>query len=135
MRDRLIQHSKDPSCAVCHSLMDDIGLSFEMYEHWGKRRTTEAGKPVNAAGRISGAGDADGTFNDATDLARLLAGSRTVERCFVRHAFRFWMGRDEQDADACSLDAAAKAFAGNGDLLELLATLATTSSFLDRSTP
>jgi hypothetical protein len=134
MREKLAVHSKEPSCAACHDLLDPPGLALEAYDAYGRYRSTQFGKPIDAGGVLTGTADADGPFKDAVDLSRRLAGSTTVEQCFVRHAFRYYMGRQEDGFDGCGLDTAVRAYAsGAGDLHALVASLFTSSSFLDRS--
>jgi hypothetical protein len=135
VRDRLNKHSSDAACAACHRMMDPLGLPFEMYDDIGRLRTQDAGKPVNATGELEGAGPVDGKVNDAIELTNKLAASPVVRSCFVRQAFRHFMGRDETDADGCTLAAAEEAFARNGDLAELVAALYTSPSFLGARAP
>ncbi len=52
MRERLEQHQANPSCAMCHSLIDPLGFALENFDSIGGWRDTEAGRPVNAHGRF-----------------------------------------------------------------------------------
>lgn len=133
MREKLAQHSKEPRCAACHGMLDPLGLALEQYDAYGRYRTTQFGQPLDPSGTLTGAGDVDGSFKDAVDLAGKLAGSMAVEHCFIRHGFRYYMGRPEDAYDSCALDAAAKAYrAGSGDLAAAVAALFTSQSFLNR---
>ena len=84
--------------------MDPLGLPFEMYNHAGIYRTIELNKPVDTTGEIINSGDPeiDGKVANALELIDKLAHSKRVEQVFVRHAFRFWMGRNETINDAPS---------------------------------
>jgi len=146
-------------CWKCHQLMNNVGLSFEAYDHLGRDRTTETvvdpdatlknvdkkGKPlgtvtrevpVDSAGVIDLVGDRslDGQkTRDAVDMVRKLARSERVEQVFVRHAFRYWAGRNESPGDAASLQAAHKAYkASGGSMKALITALLTSDSFLYR---
>jgi hypothetical protein len=133
LRERLAVHTADPRCAGCHTLMDPLGLPLEQYDHLGARRTTEAMRPVNTTGQLIGSVDKDGPLSGPEQLARQLASSKRVSECFVRHAFRFTLGRNETAADACSIAAAAKAFQSSGeDPTELFVALMSSDSFLYR---
>jgi hypothetical protein len=136
MREKLLVHSQG-ACAACHSLMDSMGLAFEMYDSVGRYRTTQGEdnpKPIDPTGVISGAGDADGTFADAVAMSQHLATSQTVEQCFMRHGFKYFMGRTEDKFDQCTLFNAQKAYAdGGGNFVDYLGTLFTSDSFLNRS--
>lgn len=132
-RDRLSLHSKDPSCAACHSMMDPIGLAFEVYDTYGKYRTIDATKPINASGTLSGT-DVDGPYKDAIELSLRLSDSRQVRQCFIRHGLRYFMGREESEFDGCTLEAAEKAYQdGGGDYYAFVTTLLASPSFVNRS--
>jgi hypothetical protein len=134
LRERLAQHGADASCAVCHKLMDPLGLAFEGFDHLGRRRTMEAGRAVDASGALADAGLGAGRFADIVDLAPKLAASPAVEECFLRHSFRYWLGRNEQPYDACSIAASVDAYRrSGGDFREALLSLLTSDAFLMRS--
>ena len=129
-------------CWRCHQKMDPLGLPFEMFNHVGKFRTAKKGKqvdehgnPVDASGEIIASGDPelDGRVEDAFELIHRLAKSEHVEQVFVRHAFRYWMGRNETINDAPTLQAAHKAYQDNGGSMKaLIISLLTSDSFLYR---
>ena len=100
--------TKQQYCWTCHQKIDPLGLPFEMYNHVGVYRTIEQGKPVITTGEIIDSGDPalDGPVSNALELIQKLANSERVEQVFVRHAFRFWMGRNETLNDAPILQAA-----------------------------
>ena len=56
MRDRMLTHKVNPSCASCHSMFDPLGLALENFDATGGWRTTDGGSPI----------DASGTFIDGT---------------------------------------------------------------------
>ncbi len=92
-------------------------------------------KPVNATGVLTGTGDPklDGSFDNAIELVHRLAKSERVRQTFVRHTFRFWMGRNEMLSDAPTLIAADRAYVeSGGSFKELLVSLLTSDSFLYR---
>lgn len=127
--------TKEEYCWTCHEKMDPLGLPFEMYNHAGLFRTTEFDEPVDATGEIIDSGDPalDGPVTDALDMIRKLAESERVEQVFIRHAFRFWMGRNENLNDAPVLQAAHKAYRDSGGSMNALITsLLTSDAFLYR---
>ncbi len=135
MREKLSVHREaEPQCRVCHDLMDPLGLGLEAYDDTGRYRTEEKGRPVDATGRVVGSADQDGPFDGGIELGQRLAQSVTVEQCFVRHTFRFWMGRDELDGDACAVaDAFAEYKRGDGNLRDVIASILTSDAFLYRT--
>ncbi len=52
IRERLAQHRADPSCAVCHDLMDPVGFALENFDAVGRWRDLDSGRPVDAAGGL-----------------------------------------------------------------------------------
>jgi hypothetical protein len=132
-RERFAQHTESAECAGCHELMDPLGFAFESYDAVGRYRATEAGKPIDTSGWISGSTDVDGPFQNARELAEKLAGSQQVRDCVVTQWFRYAFGRHEGPADACSLTQVQADFtAGAADLHELLVSLTQSESFLHR---
>ena len=66
-RDRLAEHSKDATCAGCHTLMDPLGLAFETYDGIGRFRTMDVGKTIDASGKLTGADPEGAAFSNALD--------------------------------------------------------------------
>ncbi len=51
IRDAMVQHRADPSCAVCHAPMDPLGFALENYDAIGEWRTiSDARSPIDASG-------------------------------------------------------------------------------------
>ena len=134
LRERM-RVTRVAECWRCHRKMDPLGLPFEMYNHLGLRRTTELGKPVDTSGAIIDSGDPslDGPVKNALEMIDKLARSERVEQVFVRHVFRFWMGRNETLEDAPALQAGHRAYKENdGSMKALLTSLLTSDAFLYR---
>jgi hypothetical protein len=130
-RERFANHSLDPTCAVCHQLMDPIGLGFEHYDPVGAWRTEDGLSEVNAMGEILG-GEATlaGGFYGAIELSDKLAGSQQVAECLANQWFRFALGRMEAGDDACSLEQVHARFESTShDLRGLIADIATSEAF------
>jgi hypothetical protein len=102
-----------------------------------KKRESEAftPRPLDTAGALAGTGDSklDGDVKDPFETVHKLAASERVRQSIVRHAFRFWMGRNETLDDSPTLIAADQAYSKNdGSFKELLVSLLTSDSFLYR---
>ena len=135
LRERM-RVTTESNCWTCHQKMDPLGLPFEMYNHAGIYRTTELDKPVDTTGEIANSGDPelDGKVADAIEMIRKLAESERAEQVFVRHAFRFWMGRNETLNDAPVLQNAHRAYKESGGSMKaLIVSLLTSDSFLYRT--
>jgi hypothetical protein len=134
LRERM-RVTREEFCWQCHKRMDPLGLAFEQFDHWGRFRTEELGKPVDTQGAILDSPDPklNGPVKNSLELVRRLAESEYVEQVFVRHAFRFWMGRNETPQDAPTLQAAWRAYHDNdGSFNAMLTSLLTSDSFLYR---
>ncbi|HWA97785.1 MAG TPA: DUF1588 domain-containing protein [Pirellulales bacterium] len=135
LRERM-RVTRESYCWTCHKKMDPLGLPFERYNHAGLYRTTELEKPVDTTGEIIDSGDPalNGKVVDALEMIRKLAESKRAEQVFVRHAFRFWMGRNETLNDAPVLKDAYRAYHERGGSMKaLLISLLTSDAFLYRT--
>ena len=45
MRERMVEHRRNPVCASCHAIMDPVGLSLENFDAVGRWRTLTDGLP------------------------------------------------------------------------------------------
>jgi hypothetical protein len=64
MRDRMMAHKTNPSCAHCHSMFDPLGLALENFDAIGGWRITDGGAPIDVSGAF-----ADGTrFNGPAEF-------------------------------------------------------------------
>jgi len=158
LRERM-RVTRESYCWQCHRKMNPLGITFENFDHFGRFRTHETvldpeateknidekGRPqgnvmrdvaVDASGEVDYTGDAslDGKVENSIELIRRLAESDRVSQVFVRHAFRYWMGREENLGDARTLRAADKAYLDSGGSMNaLIVSLLSSESFLYRT--
>ena len=156
LRERLDGVTSKQECWKCHVHMNPLGLTFEMFDDFGRFRTAEAlehpdnvvtkgngktsadvykTKPLNVAGVLDGTGnpELDGEVKDAFDLIDRLAKSRRVRQSIIRHAFRYFMGRNEMLSDSQTLIDAEKAYGQSGGSFKMVVlSLLTSDSFLYR---
>lgn len=156
-RDRLTV-TRDARCWKCHRRMDDLGLPFENFDHYGRFRTTETvldieatvknidknGKPLGpvtrevpliTTGIVADSGDInlEGPVDNPRALLSKLAASDRVRQVFIRHVFRYFLGRNETPADAATLQAADAAYtASGGSFQALVVSLLSSDTFLYR---
>ena len=131
--------TREKECWRCHRKMDPLGLPFEKYNQLGILLDTNPvnnwGQKVDTTGEIILSGDPklDGPVKDPMEMIQKLAASERVKQVFVRHAFRFWMGRNETIDDATILRDAYHAYRDNhGSMKALLTVLLTSDAFLYR---
>jgi hypothetical protein len=148
-------------CWKCHNKMDELGLPFEDLDHYAMFRRSETvldleataqaiekskatnqkiyrEAPLDTTGTIAYSGDPqlDGPVRDAPEMLRRLAESDRIRQIFIRHVFRYFLGRNETPGDAVSLQEAEKAYLDNGGSFKaLIVSLLSSESFLYRTVP
>jgi hypothetical protein len=127
--------TEEAYCWKCHQNTNPVGLPFEMFDHFGRWRTKELDKPVDTTGAITNSGvkALDAKVPDAVAMLHKLADSPRVRQVFVRHAFRYFMGRNETLRDASTLRRADQVYLkSGGSMKQLIVSLLTSDSFLYR---
>jgi hypothetical protein len=162
MRQRLDAKTNNNYCMRCHEKINPLGLPFEIYDDFGRFRTEEAleypenliaegprksdsphvdfrdmykTRKVDARGYLKGTGDSslDGEVTDALDLIDRLAKSDRARQSIIRHAFRYFLGRNETLSDSKTLiDADQTYLKSGGSFDELIVSLLTSDSFIYR---
>ena len=162
LRQRMEKRTGEAYCWRCHHKMDPLGFPFETYDDFGRFRTEEKLEhpdnviaeakrgetnefgaslttyktlPVDSKGVLEGSGDTklDGAVDDAFDLIDRLSASARVRQSIIRHAFRYFLGRNETISDSGTLMDAEKAYVdSNGSFDELIVSLLTSDSFIYR---
>ncbi len=159
LRERVGEVTKAAACAKCHSRMNDLGYPLEQFDDFGRFRKVEqlehpdnlitAGngkstfdvyktKPIDATGVLTGTGDPklDGPVKDSFDLIDRLAKSDRVRQSIIRHAFRFFLGRNELPSDSKTLIDADRAYLQSGGSFKaVVVSLLTSDSFMYRKHP
>ena len=124
-----------PACWGCHKKMNPLGMPFEQFNHVGRFRAAERGAPVVTTGSVdyTGDDDLDGDVADVREMMERLGRAELVRQSFLRHVFRFWMGRNETPRDSATLRAMDRAYVeSSGSFRETLVALLTSDSFLFR---
>ncbi|OYV05681.1 MAG: hypothetical protein CFE26_10325, partial [Verrucomicrobiales bacterium VVV1] len=91
--------------------------------------------PVDAKGKLVGTDDPnlDGDVKDAIDMIDRLGKSTRVRQSIIRHAFRYFMGRNETLSDSKTLMDADNAYVqSNGSFDAVILSLLTSDSFIYR---
>jgi mono/diheme cytochrome c family protein len=162
LRQRMEIRTGETYCWRCHQKMDPLGFPFEIYDDFGRFRTEESLEhpenllkeakrgevnafgaslavyktlPVDPRGVLKGTGNPklDGDVEDAFDLIDRLAKSEKVRQSIIRHAFRYFLGRNETLSDSKTLIDADRAYVDNdGSFDEVIVSLLTSDSFIYR---
>jgi Protein of unknown function (DUF1592)/Protein of unknown function (DUF1588)/Protein of unknown function (DUF1595)/Protein of unknown function (DUF1585)/Protein of unknown function (DUF1587) len=133
-RERVEETTGEGTCgAACHyTLLNPLGYAFENYDAIGKYRTTDKGKPVNAADRYM----LDGEFKDFTngvELSHLIADAKQTHNCYAKNMMNYLHGRVPTAEDQAEIDYYARlSRAGMLSLRDLALSLVTSDAFLNR---
>jgi hypothetical protein len=127
LREQLLMHMEDPTCAPCHSATDPLGFAFEHYDAIGAYRTTEPnGLPVSSNGEIEGVG----SWDNAQDLAAVIAADPRTSKCVVNNLVRGILGHRETPGEEPAIAALDVSFIDSGySMQSLLVTFPTSSLF------
>ena len=126
LRELLKAHRDKPECAVCHNVLDPIGLALENYDAVGRFRDTDHGQPVDAHGTLP-----DGTvLNGPDDLSRSIARDSRFPACVAEKLYVYALGRGLEAHDRNELDRILKDLGGGGfSLSDLISEIVQSNGF------
>ena len=123
LRERLMAHATNPTCAACHQHSDPIGLSLEAFDTIGGYRTTENGEPIDVSATIQGH-----SFSGAQGLGQYMHDNPRYPACVARKLYSYSRGLKSSSVD--DFQDAYKAFQNSGFRLRaLLKSMAVSDSF------
>jgi len=101
LRDQLALHRTSASCAVCHKIMDPLGLGLENFDGIGRWREKEKDHPIDASGSLPG-GE---SFRGPVELIGVLSKRQDAfRRHFAETLLAYALGRGVEYYDRCALD-------------------------------
>jgi hypothetical protein len=105
LRERLLQHRQQATCAACHDRIDPIGFGLEKFDAIGRWRENEGEQPVDATGIHP-----DGTKFDGPDELKkvLLARKDDFARHLTAKMLGYALGRGLVSEDYCVVDEVVK---------------------------
>jgi hypothetical protein len=117
----------------CHGvLFNPLGYAFENYDGIGEYRTTDQGKPVNAADSYMLDGQLK-SFNNGVELSHMLADAKETHACYAQNMISYLNGRVLDDSDLPSVDYYARlSRAGMISVHDLELAIVTSDAFLNR---
>ena len=129
VREVLDAHVKNPACASCHVVMDQLGFALENYDAIGAWRTVDNGFPVDASGQLP-----DGTkFKNEAEMADVITKDPRFPRCVAKKMYTYALGRGPVKADDPWLDQLTTDFTSKGSRLrELIKLLVKSEPFRTR---
>ncbi len=101
-REQLLLHRKDPGCAACHVLMDDLGFGFENFDAIGRWREKDGPHPIDSSGTLP----SGQKFTGPMELVTILKSRQgDFARCLSEKMLTYALGRGLEYYDKCALDA------------------------------
>jgi mono/diheme cytochrome c family protein len=90
VRERMVLHRANPTCATCHNIMDPLGFALENFDATGRWRVTDSGEKIDASGVLL-----DGTKVDSPSALRnaLLAKPNVFVTTFTDKLMTYALGR------------------------------------------
>jgi hypothetical protein len=116
LKELLELHMQNPSCATCHALTDPVGFAFEHYNAIGEFRTMDEGQPVEADGEVQGIGE----WNNARELADLLAADPRTSNCFIQNLIKGTLGHLPTDGEEPAVEELDATFGEGGYSVQAL---------------
>lgn len=126
MREKLVEHQRNPACSGCHQLMDPIGLGLESFDAVGRFREKDNGATIDPTGVF----DTAGQFIGPRQLGRLLREDERAVACLARNVFRMATGHVDTLGEQPALAEVDKAFQRSGyRMKELLVEIVASDAF------
>jgi hypothetical protein len=131
LREKMELHRKDPACAVCHRILDPLGMGFENFDGVGRWRDQDAGKAVDASGELPG-GD---RFTGPGELLGILRGRKDrFFQAFTEKMLVYSLGRGLEYYDRCTVEESLTQLKNNGYRFSaLVEAIVTSDAFLRRA--
>lgn len=125
LRDRLVQHMEDPSCAACHAQMDPVGFGLEQFDGIGRYRVEDNGAAIDPSGDLDAF-----EFASARELNLVLANHPNTPWCFVRTMYSYAAGHHPEVGEQALIGALTDRFeAGGHKVLALIGEIAMSEGF------
>ncbi len=104
-RQQLELHRKDPGCAACHNLMDNLGFGFENFDAIGRWRDKDGEHPIDSSGTLP----SGQKFQGPMELVTILKSRQgDFARCLSEKMLTYALGRGLEYYDKCAVDAIVK---------------------------
>lgn len=101
LRERMVQHRENPSCAVCHTQMDTLGFGLENFDGIGAWRDRDGRFDIDPSGSLPGGQ----SFQNASELMNVLSQQRREAfcRCITEKMLTYALGRGLVSYDRCAV--------------------------------
>jgi len=105
LRQRINEHSQNPTCSFCHLMVDPIGLGLENFDGIGRFRTKEGGVTIDPSGTLDKV-----YFKDAWELAEVIRNHPQLPSCFVKNIYQYATGNVASKGELGQINALTQMF-------------------------
>lgn len=131
LRDRLLVHQEDPTCAGCHILLDSVGLGLENFDGSGQWRERENDVEIDASGELDGQ-----PFEDVVGLGQAISEHGNFGHCLTEKLTAYAIGHLPEDGEDDWVDWLADDFENNGyHVKRLMRRIAVSDGFAKGANP
>ena len=130
LREKLVKHRADATCAQCHSKIDPAGFALENYDAIGAWRDKYDKKlVVDPSGKLP----SGKTFSNSSEFKKLVVEQEeTFIRCLAKKMMTYAIGRKLNSGDRPSIDRISKmTIDDQAGLQELVQSIVQSKSFLE----
>jgi hypothetical protein len=134
VRQATLKRTGSPSCAGCHTQINELGFAFEHYDAIGRWQDSElsTGAAIDASAHLTGAGDGlDGPLDGAIELSQRMAKSPAVAECATRKWFEVALRRSPVALDDCTVQKVRAKVIESRSIRELLLAMVESDAFLN----
>jgi hypothetical protein len=102
LRESMVLHRSQASCASCHARMDPLGLALENFNALGRWREKERGESIDTSGKLI-TGE---SFGGIQELRKILVGRHRREfyQCLTEKMLTYALGRGLETYDVQAVD-------------------------------
>jgi len=113
LRERLVEHQENKTCASCHSKIDPLGFALENFDAVGRwREKYNSGREIDSSGKLFG----EAEFKNVVELKEaILSKPEWFMRAYCEHMLSYALSRELEVSDEPAIDnIVAKVKAANG---------------------
>ncbi len=110
LREQMLQHRENPSCAACHTDMDTLGFAFENFDAVGRWRDKDGEQVIDPSGELP----AGKRFAGPAELKQILLDRKDdFTRCIAEKMLTYALGRGVEYYDRPTVNRIVKAVEEN----------------------
>jgi hypothetical protein len=136
MREKVTRLTRSENCQGCHAVINPLGFSLEHFDAVGRFRTTDAGRPVDAASDYADDEFAPVRLGGARDVADFAIASERANRAFIAQLFEHLVKQSPRAYGTDTTSRLRDSFVASGyNLRQLMADIATLAALPGAGSP